>query len=84
MTRSLNEAHEATATLTSLLQTQELVRRIVARLLHVDVMAVDAAIDAGLAELGEHLRVDRAYVFVVNGSTMRNTHEGCASGIRPE
>ncbi len=84
MTRSLNEAHEATATLTSLLQTQELVRRIVARLLHVDVMAVDAAIDAGLAELGEHLRVDRAYVFVINGSTMRNTHEWCASGIRPE
>ncbi|MEN8822659.1 MAG: EAL domain-containing protein [Abyssibacter sp.] len=76
--------NSAAERLAGLLQTQDLVRRIVARMLHVQADAVDEAVAEGLAALGEHLSVDRAYVFLFQGETMRNTHEWCAEGIPAE
>ena len=78
------DSNTAAEQLAGLLQTQDLVRRIVARMLHVQADDVDSAISDGLGSLGEHLNVDRAYVFVLEGETMRNTHEWCASGITAE
>ena len=79
-----DDSNTAAEQLAGLLQTQDLVRRIVARMLHVQADDVDSAISDGLGSLGEHLNVDRAYVFVLEGETMRNTHEWCASGITAE
>lgn len=74
----------ASERLSGLLRTQELVRRTVARMLHVQADDADDAVSEGLQALGEHLSVDRAYVFLLEGETMRNTHEWCTKGIQPE
>ena len=70
--------------LQQLLTTQEVVRDIVAHLMHADVASVDGAIDGALERLGEHLGVDRTYVFVNHDGMTSNTHEWCAEGISPE
>ena len=47
---------------------------------------LDNGINASLASIGEHVAVDRCYLFMVStdGTVVRNTHEWCASGISPE
>ena len=79
-----DERSDEAATLPALLDTQEVVGRITAALLHAPVEGLDAAVDDGLARLGRHLRVDRTYVFLFHDELMTNTHEWCAAGVRPE
>ncbi len=47
---------------------------------------IDSAIDATLGEIGELRGASRVYVFRFSedGTTMANTHEWCAPGVRPE
>lgn len=47
---------------------------------------IDTGINDTLAAIGEHVEVDRCYVFSVSsdGLTVSNTHEWCAGGISPE
>ena len=44
---------------------------------------IDTAIDAALADAGELVGADRAYLFQFadDGAIMNNTHEWCASGV---
>ena len=47
---------------------------------------LDRGVQDALVAIGEHSEVDRCYVFLVSDDreTVRNTHEWCATGIRPE
>jgi diguanylate cyclase (GGDEF)-like protein/PAS domain S-box-containing protein len=47
---------------------------------------LDQGINDTLAAIGDHVDVDRCYLFIVSddGRFVSNTHEWCAQGIRPE
>ncbi len=45
---------------------------------------IDAGIDEALASIGRFARVDRCYLFTIDGEFLNNTHEWCAPGIIPE
>ena len=47
---------------------------------------LDQGITASLASIGEHVAVDRCYLFIVSndGTAVSNTHEWCADGISPQ
>ena len=74
----------ATAEAADILAGQRVVRGVTERLLHAGSSDLDARIGDALRDLGEFLDMDRVYVFAFEGSTIRNTHEWCAPGIRPE
>ncbi len=63
---------------------QDFVRGITSGFLHVDSDGLDELIDDALGRLGDHLAVDRAYLFLVEDERLFNTHEWCASGVAPE
>lgn len=48
--------------------------------------AIDDALQQALEIMGEFLRVDRSYVFLISpdGETMNNSYEWCAVGIEPQ
>lgn len=49
-----------------------------------DAEDLDAAVDHGLALLGELVSADRAYLFRLHGEgLLSNTHEWCAPGVEP-
>lgn len=47
---------------------------------------LDETIEDTLRRVGEHLRTDRAYLFLLSqdGAALRNSHEWCAPGIRAQ
>ena len=47
---------------------------------------LDQGINDTLAAIGNHVQVDRCYLFIVSesGTSVTNTHEWCAEGIDPE
>lgn len=47
---------------------------------------LDQGVNDTLAAIGEHVEVDRCYLFIVNddGEFVSNSHEWCAEGIAPE
>jgi diguanylate cyclase (GGDEF)-like protein/PAS domain S-box-containing protein len=47
---------------------------------------IDAGIQTALASIGSFVGVDRSYLFLLDDQAeyLRNTHEWCAPGIRPE
>ena len=45
---------------------------------------IDAGIEQALSLIGSYCRVDRAYVFLFNGTTLSNTHEWCAPHVEPQ
>ncbi len=51
-----------------------------------DPQDIDNAIDSILEMIGEFVSADRSYVFQMNnqGQTMTNTHEWCATNIKPQ
>ncbi|MGM0679689.1 MAG: PAS domain-containing protein, partial [Pseudomonadota bacterium] len=57
-----------------------------AGLLAADAETMDAAIEQALRQAGEHLGVDRAYLFLLNDNATRmsNSHEWSAPGIAPQ
>jgi len=65
---------------------EQLVATLIARFTSYKPDTIDEIINQALAEVGEALQVDRAYVFRFNleNDTMSNTHEWCSDGIEPE
>lgn len=65
---------------------EQLVSTLIARFTSYKPDTIDEIINQALAEVGEALQVDRAYVFRfdLEKDTMSNTHEWCADGIEPE
>ncbi|MEE4331645.1 MAG: hypothetical protein V2J10_12315, partial [Wenzhouxiangella sp.] len=47
---------------------------------------INQGINDTLAAIGDHVEVDRCYLFMVSddGLAVSNTHEWCADGINPE
>ncbi|WP_111643312.1 sensor domain-containing diguanylate cyclase [Marinimicrobium alkaliphilum] len=68
------------------LQLERLVSQISRHLLTRAPAETQKSITDVLGLLGEHLRADRAYVFLYNpgNETLRNSHEWCAPGIAPQ
>lgn len=66
-----------------LTEIQALVVTLIHKLLASDCANVDWALDDCLARLGAYAGRDRAYVFLVSGPLVSNTHEWCAPGISP-
>ncbi|MEI8243040.1 MAG: PAS domain S-box protein, partial [bacterium] len=65
---------------------RRLLAQLSAALVHTGSSGADAAVRHALTEIGAFSRADRSYVFLFNEAhtTMHNTHEWCAEGIRPE
>lgn len=64
---------------------QELVSDLSRNLVHCPAQDVRSAMDDVLARLGAFVEADRTYVFeFLADGTVRNTHEWCARGIKPE
>ncbi|MDD5591336.1 MAG: PAS domain S-box protein, partial [Dehalococcoidales bacterium] len=63
---------------------EKLISRILSQF--VGTFDIDNAINASLEAMGEFIRADRVYVFLVNEdrSTIDNTHEWCGGGIAPQ
>ena len=84
--RDVTQRREAEEALRDVRILHEVVASVAARFVDADPDSIDHSINQALALLGEAAAVDRAYVFSVTDdlATMTNTHEWCATGIRPE
>lgn len=62
---------------------RSMIAKAAAELLSADASGLDHTIEAVLGRAGQHLGVDRAYLFLLSedGLRMSNTHEWCADGI---
>lgn len=68
------------------LKLEELIARMAAEFINVDLPQVDRKIEEALGVIGESVGVDRSYLFQFSedGARMRNTHEWCRAGIEPQ
>lgn len=68
------------------LEFESLISEISTKLLSLKAEELDRGIDLALMKIGEFAGVDRSYVFQFSDgkSLMHNTHEWCASGVKPE
>ncbi len=84
--RDITQRREAEDALRDVRVLHEAVASVAARFVDADSDSLDDAVSHALALLGDAAAVDRAYVFSVSDdlTTMTNTHEWCAPGIRPE
>ena len=64
----------------------KIMKRILRRFAGVEDRDLDQGINETLAAIGNHVQVDRCYLFIVSesGQGVTNTHEWCAVGIDPE
>jgi hypothetical protein len=62
----------------------ELMMAVLRRFADVGDRDIDAGIDEALASIGRFARVDRSYLFTIDGDYINNRHEWCAPGITPE
>jgi len=65
---------------------EELVTRMAAEFINVDLEQVDQKIEEALGVIGASVGVDRSYLFVFSddGTRMKNTHEWCGFGVAPQ
>lgn len=68
---------------TRLTRIQGLVVEVLNDMLRAAIDRTDSAIQSAISRIGAYCRRDRAYVFVLRGDLVDNTHEWCAPGIDP-
>jgi two-component sensor histidine kinase len=78
------ERNRATVALRRQVAMETLVAQLSTHFINVPLTSIDAEINRALSAIGTFTGVDRSYLFRFDagGSTMSNTHEWCASGIR--
>jgi PAS domain S-box-containing protein len=70
--------------LSALLEVQQIVSRLSSGFLATTPEGIDGLIMEALADLGRLCHAERAYVFMMDGPAVSNTHEWCAPGITPQ
>jgi len=68
------------------LQFEELITSISTKFINLLPSEIDSGINLSLEKIGELVEADRCYVFQFsdNGTTMKNTHEYCAKGVKSQ
>lgn len=65
---------------------QVILRKLATNFINFGTKDIDEVINESIAEIGEFVKVDRVYIFdyLFEKNIMRNTHEWCSEGTRPE
>ncbi len=84
--RDITDRRQAEKALKHRIEMEGLVALVSSHFIGLSPKEFDGGIDYALRIAGEHIGVDRSYIFVISadGSMMDNTHEWCAEGIEPQ
>ncbi len=86
-TRDVSEHRQTATNLQKMVHFEQLVTTLSTQFINLPVDQIDQGIQNALQATGEFTKADRTYLFLLDdasGSTISNTHEWCAPGIRPE
>lgn len=86
-TRDVGEHKQTAANLKQLIHFEQLITTLATQFINLPIEEIDRGLQNILQATGEFTLADRSYLFLLDdasGTTISNTHEWCAAGIRPE
>lgn len=86
-TRDVGEHKQTAANLKQLIHFEQLITTLATQFINLPIEEIDRGLQNILQSAGEFTMADRSYLFLLDdasGTTISNTHEWCAPGIRPE